>query len=155
MLDGVAPVLSDRDQLKKFLQDRAEPERFSLLKEASGKIQGPHPRHHIQVLARAALLLRLSSGALALLLKRTNTTRAEVRFWCEAIGQARGFWEPASAPDRLADLWGDVEPALEQILAWRGAVQNPPSWTRFRREQLTAIAILAECERIGLWGMGV
>src|SRR5205814_675893 len=125
-----------------------------LLTEAAGTLKYTNPHHHIQLLARATLLLRIATGVCAALLDRTGTQPTDLRFWSDSIGEERGFWEPGNAPQQLADLWQDIELAIQDLSDWQHET-TALSWARLRRELPSSLSALTECERIGLWGIGL
>jgi hypothetical protein len=146
---------SDTRSLKDFLirrQRRGDP---LVLKLARGRDSVMHPNHHLQVISRAALLLRIASGACAGLLTNGGTTLANMSFWWCELGEARGYWERSSRPGDVTDLWADVQQALEQIKSKHSEVPNRATLQRRRQGVSNEIAILGECERIGLWGINV
>ena len=113
-----------------------------------------HPRHHLKVIARAALLLRLATGASANLLAHGKASSDVLRFWWEALGRDSGLWRSAGPPDDLTDLWVDVEEALTVNREWVAETSDSSvgSWIASRA---AALQTLGSCERIGLWGLGL
>ena len=99
------------------------------------------------------MLLRLATGASAGLLSDAGIGRERLEFWIQAVGTGRGIWQPKAPPEDLVDLWADVEAALEQIEdSTKGTQPNAEEiWVRESR----GMAILGECERVALWGLGL
>jgi hypothetical protein len=156
MLAAVAPSGLPMSEWRRFLTRNVQPDDPTLTIEASGTVTPRNPRHHIQVLARAALLLRMATGACGLLLREVGFGCSELEFWWKSIGEERGLWEPGNEPDQLPDLWADVEVALDGILQWEMSNSEADvSYARWRRERPYAICVLGECERIALWGLGL
>jgi len=146
---------SDMRSLRDFLNRRQKRSDPLVLKLARCQDPVTHSKHHLQVVSRAALLLRIASGACANLLKNGGTPFADMSFWWRELGEARGYWERKSRPADVTDLWADVEQALEQLKRKQSDIPNRATLQRRRQEFVGEIAILGECERIGLWGINV
>ena len=82
------------------------------------------------VLSRAVLLLRVSAGSVADQFQTAAFNGAALQFWWEAIGEARGLWQPGNAPNDLQDLWKDIEDTLADIDRERAA--NPAAFRTFQ-----------------------
>jgi hypothetical protein len=133
-----------------------------VLAEAAGTDDPSHPRHHLQVLARAALMLRLSTGSARQLLSGCGLNAdvggvkaAALQFWWASYGATRGLWDhPLAVP--ITDLYADIEVWLEELRAWidGNAAGNPPirAW-RTNAGQGAALRSIGACELIGLWGL--
>ncbi len=145
----------DPKRLGAFLLRREERSDPEVLKMAQKTDLPSAPNHHLQVLSRAALLLRIASGSSALLLQAGGTSLTQLRFWWTHLGEARGCWEQGSAPQNVTDLWADIEDALEQLESKRASLGTDKSLLRWRQELPTEVGVLGECERIGLWGINV
>jgi hypothetical protein len=142
--------------LRKFLlrtQKRIDPP-VMILARRTDDVSAPN--HHLQVLSRAALLLRISTGACALLLQRGGASFSQMRFWWSEVGATRGCWDkPSRAPTDVTDLWADIQSALEEIERKQKDFGAKASLWRWRQGSLGEVALLGECERIGLWGLNV
>ena len=114
------------------------------------------PRQHLQMISRAALLLRVATGANSRLLKESGVSADDLKFWWSALGEERGLWDKTSEPVELRDLWADAELALKGLKEWT-ATTTAPNRTlgRWRQENSYDIAVLGGCERIALWGLGL
>ncbi|MBA7604625.1 hypothetical protein ES703_11751 [subsurface metagenome] len=138
----------DKERWKRFLMEREE---AAIIREASGTVTVNHPRHHIQVISRGALLLRIATGACARLLRDCEIDRTHLEFWWRPLGEERGFWTPGAEPDYLTDLWLDVKGVLDDEPGWEDTNSSSfPDWWKSRPKEF---AVLGECERIGLWGL--
>jgi hypothetical protein len=108
---------------------------------------------HIQVIARAALLLRVASGSCRELLGESLISNAELRFWWSGLGENRGLWSTETAPEEFFDLWADIEDALEKLNTWTD--DNAPSNCSLfglLASHARELSRLSSCELIGLWG---
>ena len=96
----------------------------------------------VELLSRAALLLRLASGSCGDLFTQANLDWESLRFWLDDIGVRRGFWVPNRYPENATDLWTDIVEIMDDIEA-----------------DLVDLKFdggnLEECERIGMWGFGL
>ena len=141
---------------KDFLMRRVDPETPLVIKLARETASRADPTHHIQVVCRAALLLRVATGACAKLLREAGIRGEDVAFWWKTTAEGRGVWDANSIPVRTQDLWKDIFDALQEIAGWqRKTSGSNPSLMKWRRECAPHIAILTECERIALWGLGL
>ena len=142
-------------QWRDFLTRKTERSDPIIISQARQSAMVSDPRYHIQVLSRATLLLRVATGACAQLLRKTGFGNEDLEFWWKPFGAERGLWEQGNEPITLMDLWADVEIALNEAREWgSNNTGNDVSFARWRREKARVIPILAECERIALWGLG-
>src|SRR5262249_26365859 len=133
-----------------FLEITADP---ALLTFAAKEDDPSAADHHIQVVSRAALLLRLACGASMSLFESARVQRAELDFWAAQFGLMRGIWQNGHQPGDMLDLWADVEEALEILDSWRAGNGPATPYSVLRRDQVAPLQLLCECERIGLWGV--
>lgn len=138
------------DSLGRFLTRELEPVTSPLLVRAASHSAADQPDQHLEVLARATLLLRLASGAAAAVLSRSNLTEASLRFWIEGVGEDRALWHSGDYPDELTDLWADIEVALEDVSA--AETGDLESYKRLHDRFAPTLLVLSGAERVGLWG---
>jgi len=124
-----------------------------LLKDAQGTDSPAHRRHHLQVIARASLLLRVATGAAQQLLLDAAVSPADLNFWIERLAIRCGLWrDSGDRPDPVTDLWDDVVAALDQLdeLEAQGApvVKSRPSWAR---QTEVSTGVLGGAERVPVW----
>ena len=155
MIRSVAPGGLTEAGWSDFFRRISDPVTPPLLQEASGTVEVDHPRHHLQVIARATLLLRVSTGACALMLDAAGVGRSDLEFWWRSLGEDRGLWEPGDEPDEFIDLWSDVNHELDNSEEWETSPSAGTSFASWRKEQSHTIAVLGGCERIALWGLGL
>jgi hypothetical protein len=138
------------DSLGRFLVRDLEPDTLSLLLYSSAHDSTSAPEQHLQVLARATLLLRLATGAASQVLADAGLAEESLQYWIEGVGEDRALWKPGDYPDQLIDLWGDVASALADVRA--GDPTSFESYTSMSRTHSGAFAVLAGAERVALWG---
>lgn len=157
MLDGLPLSDPQRQFWMKFLKDESSRALPLLLKEARGSADIFDPHHHRQVLARAALLLRMATGACQNRLKTvTGFERSKLKFWWSPLGEDRGLWHTGDDPKGFSDLWIDVKEAINDVNLWKhGKSASDISYMKLWQEQSGPAGMLGSCERIGLWGLGL
>jgi hypothetical protein len=154
MFDALTPPIP-RSEWIDFLLRKSNARTPRLLELAAVQSDLNDPEHHLQVISRAALMLRLATGACQSLKTEAALSRAALRFWWESIGDRRGFWPGGSVPTDCADLWADVEVASNDEKLWGTANwQKNPSYSAWKAGRANSLVVMSECERIALWGLG-
>ena len=146
---------SVRDEWESFLKRKRHAQDPDLFQEASQVSDVRHSRHHLHVIARAALLLRIATAASARLVRNAEYSRDELEFWWSDLGLSRGLWASGSEPASFADLWLDVQDALNDLNSWESAFVTSPSRADWLQECAPQILKLSQCERVILWGIGL
>jgi hypothetical protein len=138
-----------------FLVRRSQPSDPAIITMAQQTAGVTSTDHHLQVMARAALLLRLATGMSTDLAHRAGFTGGDLGGWWSAIGLQRGFWEAPDQPTPLTELWGDVAVALEDLELWEGLNPLPSaSYAGWHQQQSLATRRLGGFERVALWSIG-
>ncbi len=101
------------------------------------------------MMCRAGLLLKLATG-----MAEENLRAAGVQpvshfsNWWQEFGANHGLWRPGLPPATTADLWADIDVALDESAA---------APTGHRHEWISALAgnamRMCETERVALWGL--
>lgn len=104
------------------------------------------PDYHIQMMARATLLLRLATGSGMAMIEEAHFSKDDLRFWWETFGENYGLWEPGQT-DPISDMWAEIEAALESMSNGSGSINNHYQW---RTTLATELLALSGCERIPL-----
>ena len=155
MIESLNPPGAPAEVLLNFLMRLSEPDTNVILEEASRITKLQDPRHHLQVMSRAVLLLRVATGACGELFQKAGYKRSDLEFWWQDLGKNLGFWDNSNLPDNLTDLWGDVEDVLSSLEQWISDYdQQNPSMFTFKSNKNSNLDVLSSCERIGLWGLG-
>ncbi len=114
------------------------------------------PDFHLQVLSRAALLLRLANGSVAKSLSSNGVNRGDLSFWANTLGEARGFWPLSTPPVDFSELWDDVAEACEVLEDWESNVASGTAENSMisllSSENISALATVGGFEKIALWG---
>lgn len=156
MLHAVLPTVGDFDdeEWREFLCYRRDPNENLLIVHAESSDPVSSPTQHIQVIARATLLLRLATGAARNNLKTLGTADVDnLSFWWNPIGESKGLWEPGVPPAQFSDLWQDIDDSLDQLQTWRDA--GGQSKKELFNGAARDIRSLSSCERVGLWSLGL
>lgn len=114
------------------------------------------PNSGYAILSRAALLLRMASGAGLRLLMAAGFADDSLEFWWNSLGTSRGFWQGTKDRNDLPDLWADVFPLLERAREFLDT--TPPKDQTFHQVGTTlpeVITGLGGCERFAIWSMTV
>ena len=152
LLDNMGMQASAGLSWREFLTN-SEVKEPTVIQMANGKSKFGEKNHVVEVMSRATMLLRLATGASANLLFEAGIEREDLDFWIQAVGTGRGIWHPDDSPDELIDLWADVDSVLQQIEL---QVNNrSPSPREMWQDESKGLAILGECERVALWGLGL
>lgn len=101
------------------------------------------------MMCRAGLLLRLATGMAEENLRAAGVDPTlHFRDWWQEFGLGHGLWPPNASPAHTADLWDDIDIALED---------SSTAPTNHRHGWLTALGSSAmricEAERAALWGL--
>lgn len=153
-------VLADKGLLaqeaREFFSKQSSSEYPSIIRRALGNADIMAPGQHLEMISRAALLLRLASAACLQLFRRAGVSPIEASFWWLKLGADHGLWDPAHPPESLTELWADIETAIEDIQEKR-ARDGSLRLTYFdaKRDYASALVALKECELVGLWSLGL
>lgn len=123
-LDQIVADPTKKSALHAFLTRRDVPDEARLIAEAR-LASGAHGSAHLHMICRAALLLRVATGACSQLLAAAGLSMSDAMPWWRAIGEERGLWETVPAEEDLLDLWQDIAAALDDISDWTAARATP------------------------------
>jgi len=138
-----------------FLTWRKQPNDSRIIKEAGLFTSVDDPNHHLQVLARATLLLRIATGISGNLLRKADFTKEELEFWWGPYAVDHGLIGDRTNISDFLDLWDDIDVALQDISAWETSQAAAYSYNDLVVNISQQIFRLSECERITLWGLGI
>jgi hypothetical protein len=120
--------------------------------EAEQVTEIEHPRCHLQVISRAALLLFVATGAAARHLRLATYEREYLAFWWRLLAETRGLADQQGSLDAPVDAWADVQSALQDADGWRQANPQGTLW-RLRRDHPSVLDELGACDAIAMWGL--
>jgi len=138
-----------------FFTRASEPKDPGLIYMAMGMGKQENPYNHMQVISRAAVLLRIATGACSRLLESAKFGKRELEFWWQGLGRDLGLWNDLTKPENMTDLWADIAIAIKQVNVWVQTNKATASYASWQNECASEISMLGSCERIGLWGLGL
>ncbi len=142
-----------RPQLTRFLTGESFPGEPSLFSEAEMDSSTDDPEDHLQVTARAALLLRVASGSAQRLLAQVDLSYPAYEWWSRQIAATRALAaETDGALSTPELLWIDIENAIHD-LDGKMADGDADTYLDLSGRCSGEVAVLSSCERIGLWGL--
>lgn len=109
----------------------------------------------LPVISRALLLLRLSSASALNFIEATGIQKEELMFWWKPQGDLQGLWNPGNYPDRMTDLWADVEEAIDSLESWCEDHNDNYNIYDSRTEKSIDYWYLRQFQRVGLWATGL
>jgi hypothetical protein len=161
---GITSDSSEGELLTNFLIRRNSPLNPQIIEEASVPVPQPSAgvtldksRHHLQVISRATLLLRVASASCSRLMHDASLNACEdLEFWWRNLGEERGLWQTSNEPEEnLDELWADIEVALQSVQQWEQSNPNVASYGKWQQDCSQSLFTLGGCELIALWGLGV
>lgn len=156
VLHALLPTGGDFSDLewREFLNFKTPLIESQVITQAGMANPASSPLHHIQVIARATILLRVATGSARAIVKGLGAHEvAHLSFWWRPIGEARGLWEVGTPPPPFLDLWQDIELSLGRLGDWRRAGGN--SKKRLFSGAAEVARLLGSFERVALWGLGI
>lgn len=105
---------------------------------------------HLSVISRAALLLRLSTGATRKLFSEAGVQSSETAFWRDNLGERKGLWKSGSMPDPLTDLWADVDEGLRDFEDFEADTPDNRNHFDLFRTFSASVSELGKFERISI-----
>jgi len=104
------------------------------------------------IIARAILLLRVSTASINNLVISNGITKEKISFWWEKIGSDVGLWETDHTPENLFDLWADIEAIIDDL---EPLIDSPINLLNLLQTHSLDLWQLTQFQRAGLWGMGL
>jgi hypothetical protein len=149
---GVSAGIGIDSHLGRFLTRAVQPNTPVVFEAALTRASHLDARYHVHVISRAALLLRVATGASARLLGRAQLTIDDYRFWCARLAESHGLCGPGALPQDPADLWADIDEALDQL---EGSIDSgaDDSFFALLAGASPELEVLTGCERVALWGL--
>lgn len=110
---------------------------------------------HLEIIARAALLLALATTSVRRHLASSGYTSSHLRFWWQRHGELRGLWNNSAVPSNPFDAWSDIKLRLEDVNAWRQSNPTVNTFYDWRRgeEGAKAVELFGAFELVAIWGL--
>lgn len=115
---------------------------------AQSSSRKPEP---LPVIARAILLLRLSTGLVSSLLKDANIQKSDLQFIWNQYGFNSGLWDNSMAIKDFYTLWVDVEDECSDMIEQLDQKENNPFL--IKSEFASKLNKLSQFNRAVLWGL--
>jgi len=141
------------EQLERFLLRQTDPDDLAILSEADGRLNVYGTGHHAQVMARAAVLLRLASGACTDLIQPAGLSGQDLALWRGSFAVDRGLWDTNAPPTDATDLWADVQAAMEDLERWEAGASVGATLFDWRTAAARAVESLTVTDRLLAWGL--
>lgn len=106
------------DDLRKFLVRDPHAKDDATLAFATGSSAPWDPAGHFNILSRAALMLRIATGASTRMLRAAGIEPDQVSFWWSQVGQNAGLWPGSPDVDHITDYWVGIEESLQDLEEW-------------------------------------
>jgi hypothetical protein len=148
-----APTQEQGSHVERFLLRQVDSGDLPILNEADGRLKVYDPGHHVQVMARAAVLLRLATGACSDLIQQAGFLTQDIAKWRAAFAVDRGLWDPGTVPTDPADLWADVQTAMEDLERWESSSPADVTLFDWRTKLAQAVETLTVTDRLLAWGL--
>lgn len=151
--DGAVGATLARPTIDAYLTNNAEDVRvIALARERPGSTAAPDD---LQVIARAALLLRISTGAWRRLFHDADIPVERLAFSWSPFARDRGLIPNGTILASCTDLWSEIQSALDDVEEWRRSTPEARDRSRynFRRDCAASLTMLTRCECVGLWGL--
>lgn len=149
-LDESVKKIASRD----FLDRLVEPDDHRLIGLARSK---SNPAHPLEMISRAALLLRLASAVTRRHLVDAGLfDRATIGAWLANYAIGRAVIRDASLPESPADLWDDIEVSRDALEALRKTLAaSELDLTRWHvsSEMTFSLPRVCEAERVAVWSL--
>lgn len=156
MLDRLAIDGAKKTYYERFLAREILPNDPAVILNSQKLGTTEDPEFHLQVLSRAALMLRLATGSVANCFSNNGINRSDISFWINSCGLSRGFWHPSMPPEDMRDLWDDVSDACDILESWNASVVTGGSDSSMLSfisgNNIEALSVVSGFERIALWG---
>ena len=156
ILENLHPSGQSKDMWMKFLNYEREKDTLQIISAANAQDLPSHPHHSKQVLARAALLLRIATGCSRSLLDAAGgDIRNKLSFWLHGASVRRKMWPETHPPESFNDLWSDIDDAANAANQWIEDNGNSKDLHNFWTTCSSEAAVLSTAERAFLWGIGL
>ncbi|HVD41088.1 MAG TPA: hypothetical protein VNC16_08820 [Solirubrobacterales bacterium] len=149
---GTLQTSESEEQLTRFLNRQSFAEEPPLFAEAELNSDINDPEDHFQVIARAALLLRVASGSAQRMLGEASLPYLKFEWWSRQIAASRALAEADMSMRTPELLWLDVEEAITG-LDEKVAEGDVDTYSTLTGRCPAELSVLGGCERIALWAL--
>lgn len=107
----------------------------------------------MQVMSRAALLLRLATASAQQFLRSAQITQADLAFWWQVFGVERGFWISQGQPGQVSDSWADILAIVTDAEDWCDSAGATSALLDLRSQRPSTTLSLGSFELVSMWGL--
>lgn len=104
----------------------------------------------LPIISRAALLLRVSTGSVSVLLQDAAIAKQELSFVWDNYGFNNGFWDSAKPVIEYNSLWSEIESEYTDLFT---NITSIPNSSRAFKEIDENLGNLSQFNRAALWGI--
>jgi hypothetical protein len=141
-----------KDEMRRFLLREGDyGDDTALLGYAAGASPSSDEKHHLEVISRATLLLRIASGASRRMLYQAGLTANRLEWWWTSFGTERGLWPISPSLEDRLDEWLELSQAINDLEHF--AATPPASYFAVLDECAQAISRLAGSELVPVWSL--
>ena len=152
LVDQQGLVQTHHERVVGFLMRDTSPDDPELLKAATTRSRAINVSHHLHATARAALMLRVATGAARQMLDNAGIGAPLLDFWWQQLASSRSICD-VQTPEELLDTWADVTDAIDQVAAFLTDNADPSFIELSAAERSAALHTLARLELAGLVGL--
>ncbi|MCW3091416.1 MAG: hypothetical protein JWP81_2485 [Ferruginibacter sp.] len=109
----------------------------------------------LSVIARATLMLRVSTGTSNLLLSKAGIQKDDLAFLFERFGVESGFWNPGSAPTNFDFLWDEIKDHIDDTTTWVSRKNPNLCLSEIYSDEVMPLSLnyFSQFHRAALWGL--
>jgi len=141
-----------RDRVASFLTRDTHVADPLLLQAAGTASKAINAGHHLHAMARAALMLRVATGAARQMLQNAAIESDLLEFWWQELASSRSICN-AVYPQELLDVWADVTDAIQQVEEYLTGGGDVTFVGLGHPERSAVLHTLAKLELAGLVGL--
>jgi hypothetical protein len=105
----------------------------------------------MESVSRAALLLRVATGAVTHLASDSGGTGSTSSFWWRTVIADRGIWSGSAPAPTAGDLWADIRDAIASARSFRDS--GPPVVEQYLDREAATAWTLGGAERVLAWSL--
>lgn len=111
----------------------------------------------LSVIARATLMLRISTGSLSHILNSGGMNKEDLDFLWDKFGIENGFWTNGDSPADFISLWEDIKDEVEEVTTWANTKKpDLDLHTMYSDGSLPySLNFFKQFHRAGLWGISI
>ena len=111
----------------------------------------------LSVIARATLMLRISTGSVSHILNSGGMTKQDLDFLWDKYGLENGFWTVGDLPTDFISLWEDIKDDIEEVTSWAHTKRPDLNLHAVYNDTSLPFSLnfFKQFHRAGLWGISI